>query len=384
MQKNIVNDKSNIVGEYQKHIYDYNFFIPYDFPFDISSLMDNTLHEKLYKAQHLISRLSGIIELLPDINFFIESYILKDAESSSQIEGTKATMSDVLEANISNTEIKDSNDISYYIKAVQYGLKILNKPLPLSLRFIKELHKILMEGARSTHFSDPGEFRKTQNWIGGTTLKNASFVPPSPEYLDKPLRDLENFLHLKNINPVIQIALAHAQFETIHPFLDGNGRTGRLLITFLLIERGILEKPALFLSSYFKKHQQLYYQKLFGYHNGEVYEWLDFFIDGVIETGEQAIKITKQITDLREEDMRTLQGLGKGSADKAIQTLQHLFANPFITSRQMVNLLSYTPKGGLQMLEKLKELGILELARKGEGSTSSLYMYKKYLQIFIS
>lgn len=376
--------KHNIVGNFKKHKDGYEEFIPDDFPFDISDVVDDKMNEKLYKAQHLVSRLSGITEYLPDVDLFIQSYILKDAESSSQIEGTKATISDVLESKITNNEIKDSDDITFYIKTVNHGMKTLNNPLPLSLRFIRDLHKVLMHGARSTHHSYPGEFKKSVNWLGGTTPQNAAFVPPTPENLDKALKDFELFLHASNINPIIQLALAHAQFETIHPFSDGNGRIGRLIIIFLLMDKGILDKPALYLSTYFKKHQQLYYQKLNQYQTqGAVYEWLDFFIDGVIETAEQAINITKEITDLRERHMRILQSFGKANADKAIKTLQYLFSNPFITSNEMVKLCNYTKKGGLGMLEKLREKGIIELFRKGEGQSPSVYYYKEYIKILV-
>ena len=378
-----IKKKQNIVGGYKKHINGYMAFIPADFPFEFQNIINDILNEKLFRAQHLVSRLSGITELLPDVNYFIKSFILKDAESSSQIEGTQATMIDVIETKISKIEIKDSFDIDFYIKAVQYGIKILNNPLPLSLRFIRTLHKKLMLGARSTHFSDPGEFRKSQNWIGGTTLQNASFIPPAPEHLVKALNDFEKFLHLKNINPIIQIALAHAQFETIHPFLDGNGRTGRLLITFLLIERELLDKPTLFLSTYFKKYQQVYYRKIADYNNGNVYAWLDFFIDGVIETAEQAIQITKQITDLREQDMRKLQGFGKANASKAIKILQYLYSQPIITSTQVMNLCKYKRQGAINLLEKLQHVDILKLYKKGVGSAPTMYIYTKYVDIFI-
>ena len=375
-------NNQNIVGFFQKHKDGYNEFIPYNFPFDINSIMDDKLNEKLYKAQHLVSKLSGITELLPDVTFFIYSYKLKDAESSAQIEGTKATMSDVFESKITKTEIKDSNDIDFYIKALDYGLEKLNNPLPLSLRFIKEIHKELMSGARSTHHSYPGEFKRSVNWFGGTTPQNSIFVPPTPDNLDKALKDFENFLHNKSVNPILHIALTHAQFETIHPFTDGNGRVGRLIIIFLLIDREILTNPVLYLSTYFKRHQKIYYQKLAGYQqDGKIYEWLDFFVDGVIDTAENAIQKTKEITDLREKDMRVMQGFGKANADKGVKILQYLFSSPFITSNEIVKLFNYTKPGAFRILEKLQKEGILKLFRKGTGSNSSVYMYEEYLKI---
>ena len=222
-------------------------------------------------------------------------------------------MMDALEMSAGvNEKDTDADDILFYIKALNYGTARL-KEFPFSLRFIRELHKELMSGARSSHFSHPGEFRKSQNSIGGTTLQNASFVPPPVNDMNNALFDFENFIHDTSIMPVLQSGILHAQFETIHPFLDGNGRTGRLLITLFLYEKAILEKPVLYLSSFFKKHRQLYYDKLNAYHNNKVIDWLHFYLDGVIETANQSIATSKKITALREEDMFKIQSLSKRS-----------------------------------------------------------------------
>ena len=230
----------------------------------------------------------------------------KDAASSSQIEGTNATMIDSIEAE-SQTSDKlpdDVDDILHYLKAMNYGFDRL-ATLPLGLRFIKELHSELLEGTRTTHFADPGNFRKSQNWIGGTRPDNASFVPPPPHEIMRCLDDLEKFLRAdNNLLPVIKAGLVHSQFETIHPLLDGNGRTGRLLITFQLHMENLLEKPVLFLSWFFKKHQEVYYQRLREYHSkGNVERWLDFFLDGITEVAQEAIDTVYEITKLRETDM---------------------------------------------------------------------------------
>jgi len=230
--------------------------------------------------------------------------VVKDAASSAQIEGTRATIVDVIEmgADVALFET-DADDILYYIKALNYGIERL-KNFPLSLKLIREIHKQLMTGARSSHFANPGEFRDSQNWIGGTKPDNALFVPPNVQDMKRALSDLEKFLYNeKETLPLIHIALTHAQFETIHPFFDGNGRTGRLLITMLLCHKNMLEKPVLFLSSYFKKYQKVYYQRLHDYHDGEVFSWINFFLDGVIEIANDSILISKQITLLSEEDM---------------------------------------------------------------------------------
>lgn len=266
----------------------YQAFVPYSFPPTGLDHFSSQIYKKSDTATRLIGKLDGITKLLPDADFFLLMYLRKDAASSSQIEGTRATMIDAIEAEaqVRANIPEDVDDILHYIKALNYGMKrVTDDDFPISLRFIRELHKELMNSARATHFADPGEFRKSQNWIGGTRPDNASFVPPPTQEMLTSLDDLEKFMHGDDAIPaIIRSGILHAQFETIHPFLDGNGRTGRMLITFYLWKEGFLEKPVLFLASYFKKYQQLYYDKLSLYHNGEVENWLDFFLDGVIET----------------------------------------------------------------------------------------------------
>lgn len=358
-------------------------FIPNPFPpKDIFEISQKILL-KTAKADRLIGKLDGITQLLPDVDFFIKMFVAKDAESSAQIEGTKATMVDAMEkkAGVATKET-DADDILYYIKALNYGLKRIEK-LPLSLRFICELHNKLMTGARATHFSDPGSFRKSQNWIGGTIPGNASFVPPPIHEMQNALGDLEKFLHdEKTTLPIIQIALSHAQFETIHPFLDGNGRTGRLLITMLLQHKGMLENPVLFLSAYFKKHQQIYYQKLYGYHHGEIGAWLDFFIDGVVETSQQAIDISKRITKLRETDMAKLQSLAKRESESGILVLQKLYGQPIVSTKTIMGWTGFSRVGAQKVIDRFIKLGVLEAKDKKKTYDRS-YHYKKYINIFM-
>ena len=358
-------------------------FVPNPFPPNGIFDLPQVILLKTAKADRLIGKLDGITQLLPDLNFFIKMFVAKDAESSSQIEGTKATMVDAMEkkAGVATKET-DADDILYYIKALDYGIKRIEK-LPLSLRFICELHDKLMTGARATHFSDPGSFRKSQNWIGGTTPNNASFVPPPVPEMQNALSDLEKFLHEeKTTLPLIHIGLSHAQFETIHPFLDGNGRTGRLLITMLLQHKSMLEKPVLFLSAYFKKHQQIYYQKLFGYHHGEVGTWLDFFLDGVIETSEQAIKVSQKITKLREKDMTKLQALAKRESESGILVLQRLYGQPIISTKTIMEWTGFSRVGSQKVIDRFVKLGILE-AKDEKKSYDRSYQYKKYIDIFM-
>ena len=255
----------------------------------------------------------------------------------------------------------------YYIKALNYGIERL-KEFPLSLRLIREIHSQLMTGARATHFADPGEFRKSQNWIGGTTPNNASFVPPSVDKMNRALNDLEKFLHNeKTTLPLIHTALTHAQFETIHPFLDGNGRTGRLLITMLLFHRNMLERPVLFLSSYFKKHRKVYYQKLHDYHYGEVEPWIDFFLDGVIETANDSILISKQITKLREDDMAKIQSLAKRESESGVLVLRKLYAQPIVSTKIIMEWVKFSRVGSQKLIDRFVKLQILESKDKKDS-----------------
>ncbi|MBT3581643.1 Fic family protein, partial [bacterium] len=319
------------IGKYIQQSTDYKAFILNSFPPEEGISFSVKIQQKESQATRLLGKLDGVTQILPNIDFFLFMYIRKDAAASSQIEGTKATMLDAIEAeaHTSNRLPADVDDIMHYIKALNYGLERL-KDFPLSLRFITELHKELMDdGARSSHFSYPGEFRRSQNWIGGTTPSNALFVPPPVPEMKEALSDLEKFMHAKeDFLPLIKTALLHAQFETIHPFADGNGRTGRLLITLFLWLNQLIDRPILFLSSYFKKHQKVYYSRLDSYHNGDIEKWMDFFLDGIIETSELAIITVKEINQLREEDMRKIQSLGKEAAESGIKVLRRLFSLP--------------------------------------------------------
>lgn len=369
------------IGKLIKQQEGYTAFIPDPFP--AKELIDFPLDiiTKAAIAERLIGKLDGITHVLPDADFFLSMYIIKDATSSAQIEGTRATMMDALEMSAGvNVKDTDADDILFYIKALNYGTNRL-KEFPFSLRFLRELHKELMTGARSSHFADPGEFRKSQNWIGGTNLQNASFVPPPVEAMNKALTDFEKFIHDDSFMPVLQAGILHAQFETIHPFLDGNGRAGRLLITLFLFERAILEKPVLFLSSFFKKHQQLYYDKLNAYHNNKTNEWLHFYLDGVIDTAKQSIETSKKITALRENDMRKLQALGKREAGSGVLFLQHLFKNPIVSNAIVVGAMKFTRAGAGKLIDRFVDLEILKPLDESTkyGKT---FIYKNYISIF--
>ena len=363
-------------------------FVPNAFPPSEYFDFDPKILKKNNEATRLLGKLDGITKLLPDSDFFLLMYLRKDATSSSQIEGTMATMIDAIEAEVKVNENipEDVDDILHYIKALDYGIaRVTNDDFPIALRFIRELHGRLMQKARATHFSDPGEFRKTQNWIGGTRPDNARFVPPPVIEMHKALNDLEEFFYKDDSIPtVIKAGIVHAQFETIHPFLDGNGRTGRMLIVFYLWKEKFLEKPVLFLSSYFKKHQQVYYERLAGYHSeeGKVSEWIEFFLDGVIEIANEAIDIVSEITVLREQDMEKIQSLGKRASESAILVLPKLYGQPIVNNTIIQKWTGFTRAGAQTVINRFIKIGILTPKDKDKKYGQS-YVYKRYIDIFM-
>lgn len=371
------------IGNVQNQPQGYKAFVLSSFPPSEGFVFSSKIIQKASTATLLLGKLDGITQLLPDLDFFLFMYIRKDATSSSQIEGTKATMIDAIEAESKTSEKlpDDVDDILHYIHALNYGLKRL-KDFPVSLRFIKEIHKELMKDARSSHFSDPGNFRKSQNWIGGTTPNNAHFVPPPPHEMENALGDLEEFLHLKDdVLPILKAGIIHAHFETIHPFLDGNGRTGRILITLFMWLQNLLDRPVLFLSTYFKKHQKIYYDRLDGYRFGNIDEWLDFFLDGVIEVAKEAIEIVKKITVLREEDMKKIQSLGKTAAESSINVLPQLFKLPIVNVSTIQKWTKFTRQGAQKVIDRFVELGILEQKDENQNYGRS-FIYRRYIDIF--
>lgn len=374
------------IGKFISQSAGFQAFVPEPFPpkdFNFSS----KILKKNDEATRLLGKLDGITKLLPDADFFLLMYLRKDAASSSQIEGTMATMIDAIEAEVKiNTNTPDDvDDILHYIRALNYGIKRMKKDnFPLALRFIKELHKQLMHKARTSHFSDPGEFRKSQNWIGGTRPDNARFVPPPVLEMHKALNDLEKFIHHEDSLPtIIKAGLIHAQFETIHPFLDGNGRTGRMLITFYLWQEAYLEKPVLFLSSYFKKHQKVYYEKLFAYHHGTVEDWIDFFLDGVMEIANEAITIVEKITLLREKNINKIQTLGKRASESAMIILPKLYAQPIVNVNMVQFWTGFTRAGAQTVIDRFIQMGILTPKDKDKKYGQS-YIYKEYINLFIA
>jgi len=373
------------IGRYISQKEGYKTFTPFDFPPKGGFQISPKLYKKHEEAIRLVGKLDGITRLLPDKDYFTFMFVVKDATYSSQIEGTKATMQDAVAAPVTeekNRKAPDVNDIEHYIKAANYGID-RTKDFPISLRFIRELHEKLMVGARSTQHAYPGEFRRSQNWIGGKTPSDASFVPPAPSDMNKSLDDLEKFIHAKDDYPsLIKAGLLHAQFETIHPFTDGNGRAGRILIAMYIHHAGLLEEPVLYLSSYFKKYQKLYYQKLQAYHNedADMDGWLEFFLEGVIEIANSSIETCTKITALRDRDFAKMQKLGKKSAESTLEIVRKLFSQPIVGVAEIMKWTGFTAPGAYKVIDRLENLGILETL--GDVDYDQKYIYADYFEIF--
>ena len=378
-------DKSDRIGQYIKSSVvageHYNSYIPKPLPpkppIDFVSF-----YQLNDQAATALGRLDGIRYVLPDPSLFLYMYVRKEALLSSQIEGTQSSLSDLFlfeNDETANAPTDDVSEVSSYINAMNYGLERL-KELPLSLRLLCEIHKKLMDNARGNN-KQPGEFRTSQNWIGGTRPGNASFVPPPPERLMECLDSFEKFLHDENVKlPIlIKVALAHVQFETIHPFLDGNGRLGRLLITFTLCAEGILKDPLLYLSLYFKTNRREYYNHLQSVREtGDWEAWIKFFLEGVIETANQATETAINIISLFEKDNLTIQSSGKLNA--SILTIHnYLQRNPISTIRKIEASCTLSFPTISRNLATLEELGIVKETTGKERH--KIFVYKEYMDI---
>ena len=345
----------------------------------ISSPRVNAL---LSDANRLLGELNAFSQLIPDVDFFIQMHISKEATTSSRIEGTKTNIEEVLlkEKDIDPEKRDDWNEVRNYIKAINYSIKAL-EDLPISNRLLKNTHKVLLEGVRGKH-KLPGEFRKSQNWIGAT-LKDAVFIPPHHSHVPDLMSDLEKFLNAAELNVphLIKIAIAHYQFETIHPFLDGNGRLGRLLITLYLISNDILKKPALYLSDFFEKHRNYYYHYLMQVRlNNDLEQWIIFFLAGIIETSASSIQVFKDIIQLKsciESDKLPLLG---SKTEKGHKILKLLFENPIITASKIAEETNISYSTANRLLSNFVKLDILEEYTGFKRNRK--YIFKKYFNIF--
>jgi Fic family protein len=326
-----------------------------------------------------LGRLDGVAATLPNPELFVAMYVRREAVLSSQIEGTQSTLDDVLAFEIDPGRPslpQDIKEVVNYVGAMDYGLKRLDS-LPLSLRLLREIHARLMEGTRGGNKS-PGEFRKSQNWIGGRTLADAAFVPPPDHEMRAALGNLERFLHDSNgLDPLIVCALAHAQFETIHPFLDGNGRIGRLLIAFLLCHEKVLQRPVLYLSHYLKQHRASYYDRLMAVRFAGDWEgWLQFFLTGIGEVAREAEQTARQIVQLREETRQRAQELGMS----AMRLVDHLFERPVINVNAASDYLGISYVRANVLIKEFSDLGVLNEITG--GSRNRIFRFSPYIDLF--
>ncbi len=341
------------------------------------------LRSKFDQALLALGRLDSVSTLLPDTSLFLYMYVRKEAVLSSMIEGTQSSLSDLLLFELDQlpgVPLDDVQEVSNYVAALNHGLQRLAEGMPLSLRLLREIHGVLLSKGRGNN-QTPGEFRRSQNWIGGTRPGNAAFVPPPAEEVAECMNKLELFLHDQpEPTPVLlKAALAHVQFETIHPFLDGNGRLGRLLITLLLCSQSVLREPLLYLSLYFKMHRQYYYELLNNVRlTGDWEAWLDFFAEAVIVTATQAVETAQQLLDLSKRDRATISGIGRAAAS-ALLIHRALMERPIATSNWLVEKTGITPATVNKALGHLEELGIVK--ELTDQKRNRLFSYADYIDI---
>ena len=355
-------------------------FIPPPLPPNPRVRLDHLL-ALLEKANQAVGRLDGLASVLPDFSLFIYLYLRKEAVLSSQIEGTQSSLSDLLmyeNSEAPGVPINDVQEVSSYVAAMSHGLSRIGEGFPLSLRLIREIHGVLLSKGRGSE-KEPGEFRRSQNWIGGTRPGNATYVPPPPDQVIECMGALETFLHedRPDLPVLVKAALAHVQFESIHPFLDGNGRLGRLLITFLLCTTGALRQPILYLSLYFKTHRQQYYDLLQRVREtGDWESWIEFFLTGVWETADQAAATAREILALFETDRRAIEGVGRQASSmlRVHQSLQRLPLTSIGTAARNVGLSIPTVTAAL---ERMTKLGIV--AETTGRQRDRIFTYQKYL-----
>jgi Fic family protein len=359
-------------------------FVPNPLPPDPPIEFTDRDHDLIEKANRALGRLDGTTTLLPDVSLFLYFYVRKEAVLSSQIEGTQSSFSDLLlheEDLAPRVPLDDVQEVSNYVAAMNHGLKRLREDnFPLSLRLIREVHRVLLAQGRGSD-KTPGAFRRSQNWLGGTRPGNARFVPPPPDRVAACMADLEKFLHDQpQRTPVlVKAALAHVQFETIHPFLDGNGRLGRLLITLILCAQEALTQPLLYLSLFFKQHRQEYYDRLDAVRvQGDWLGWLRFFLEGVQQTAQQATDTAGQILRLFDEDRRKVEDLGRkaGSAQRVLDLLRR---HPITTIPNAAAQLHLTAPTVRSAVESLENLGtVREITGKHRDR---IYLYDQYVRI---
>jgi Fic family protein len=345
---------------------------------------DMGLLKLLGQADRELGRLDMYSEYIPNIDLFIRMHVLKEASQSSKIEGTQTTMEEALldREDVAPEKRDDWEEVQNYIAAMNDAVTKLQK-LPFSARLIRETHKTLMQGVRGKH-KQPGEFRHSQNWIGGASINDAIFVPPVHASIGELIADIEKFVHNdKQYFPeLLKAALVHYQFETIHPFLDGNGRVGRLLITVYLVSRGILKQPVLYLSDFFERNRQLYYDNLMRVREkNDLLQWFKFFLVGVIETARSSTTTFDNILKLQKQVETQLQTLGSRTAN-AQKVLNYLYQRPVVNAARVGEVAGISPASAYKLIADLERFGILKEVTGGKRS--KMYMFDAYLKLFKS
>ena len=368
--------KTNLSGEMA-----YQSFVPAPLPPIPAVELDNDCLNLLIQANRALAILESLATRIPNTDLFVSMYVRKEALLSSQIEGTQATLDDVLDPLLDENANRNVADVINYIKATEFAVKRLRE-LPLCNRLIREIHAVLMENVRGQE-KNPGEFRYSQNWIGGqgSTLKNARYIPPNVEDMQQAMSDLEKYMNTdSDTDPLIQAALIHYQFETIHPFLDGNGRVGRLLITLFLLQKEILTTPALYISYFLKRNRIEYYDRMTEVRRKGNYEqWICFFLQAVLESAQDAVHAIDQLARLHEDNVKKLNDVPKRQSQTLEKLFSYLEANPIIEIKKTAVALGVSYNAIARAVTVLMEKGILEQTEK-TGKTK-IYSYIAYLQI---
>jgi len=369
-------------GHFEKHPAGYSYFSP-TLINDQWTWEDQSINVLLERAAVKLGELNSFAKLVPSIDLFIQLHVTKEAVDSSRIEGTQTQMDEALldEEDVNPDRRDDWLEVRNYSNALNIAIKELER-LPISSRLIRETHSNLLSSVRGEH-KLPGEFRTSQNWIGGASIRDAVFIPPRHELISDLMGDLENFLHNEHaqVPGLIKIGIAHYQFETIHPFLDGNGRIGRLLITLFLIDQGIMEKPLLYLSTYFERNRGLYYDNLtFVRTKHDMKQWLRYFLNGVAETADKASRTLSSILELKARLERdTIKNFGKRSASASI-LMQVLFKRPVIQVNQAQEILNSSYKAANDLINDFVQAGIL--VEKTGQTRNRIFVFEEYINLF--